>query len=200
MIDKGIIVSIQNYNKTTTQELAKRAIEGGAVAIRTDQSIKVKVPVIGLRKIPGYEYYITSEQWAIQQVQPWADYIAIDSRKGNKNIEMLYAFCHVNNIDIVADIENIDDVRNLGMILNSSKIALPKYIATTFHAIDGKCKPYIISWIRDYIDIPVIAEGQYNNDYNIKQAKKNGASNICVGEAISKIDCLTKKFVEAWNE
>lgn len=195
-MDKGIIVSIQSYNKTTTQELAKRAIEGGAVAIRTDQSIKVKVPVIGLRKIPGYEYYITSEQWAIQQVQPWADYIAIDSRKGNKNIEMLYAFCHVNNIDIVADIENIGDVRNLIMILNSSKIALPKYIATTF----SKCNVYLIRGIKEFCNIPIIAEGGYNRNIEVSNARKLGASNVCIGQAISKIDCLTKKFVEAWSE
>ena len=194
-MDQGIIVSIQTYNKTTTQELAKRAIEGGAVAIRTDQPIKVKCDVIGLRKIPERRFYITSELWAVKEVMQWTNLIAIDSRKGNMELEILYAFCHINNIDIVADVANIEDVKSLLLMLNNKKIMMPKYIATTF----AKGSLEIIRNIKNITSIPVIAEGGYNSEANVSFARHIGAHAVCIGEAISKIDCLTNKFVGYWN-
>jgi N-acylglucosamine-6-phosphate 2-epimerase len=194
-MDQGIIVSIQNYNKTTTQELAKKAIAGGAVAIRTDQPIKIKVPMIGLRKIPDRKYYITSEIWAIQQVMQYTKLIAIDSRSGNRNIEMLYAFCHVNQINIVADIETLEDVDSLLTLLDNKKIVMPKYIATTFS--DNNIP--LIKEIKKITDIPVIAEGGYAERGQIMFARQYGAHAVCIGEAISKIDNLTNKFKGWWN-
>ena len=38
---KGLIVSIQGYSQPTTQELAEKAILGGAVAIRTDMCVLI---------------------------------------------------------------------------------------------------------------------------------------------------------------
>lgn len=194
-MDQGIIVSVQTYNKTTTQELAKRAIEGGAVAIRTDQPIKVKCDIIGLRKIPERRFYITSELWAVKEVMQWTNLIAIDSRKGNMELEILYAFCHINNIDIVADVANIEDVKSLLSMLNSKKIMMPAYIATTF----SNCNVGLIKEIKQITTIPVIAEGGYHRHLEIQNAKRLGAHAVCIGEAISKIDCLTNKFVGYWN-
>lgn len=194
-MDQGIVVSIQKFSKTTTQELAKKAIEGGAVAIRTDQPIKVKCDIIGLRKIPDRKYYITSELWAVKEVMQWTKLIAIDSRRGNTELEMLYAFCHMNDISIVADIETIDDVNSLLKMLNERKINVPAYIATTF----SKCNVDLIRQIKNVTIIPVIAEGGYSRQLEIENARKLGAHAVCIGEAVSKIDCLTNKFVRDWN-
>jgi putative N-acetylmannosamine-6-phosphate epimerase len=194
-MDQGIIVSIQKFSKSTTQELAKKAIEGGAVAIRTDQAMKVKCDVIGLRKIPDRKYYITSELWAVKEVMQWTKLIAIDSRRGNTELEMLYAFCHINDISIVADIETIDDVTSLLKMLNERKINTPSYIATTF----SNNNVFLIQQIKQITTIPIIAEGGYNRQLEIETAKKLGAYAVCIGEAISKIDCLTNKFVRHWN-
>ena len=192
---KGIIVSIQKYSKTTTQELARNAIEGGAVGIRTDQPIKCKVPIIGLLKIPGKEYYITTDKEAILQVSKFTNLIAIDSRKGNRDIDLLYSVCHVNNLEIVADIEKIEDVENILKICNSQRIIRPKYIATTF----SNCNIDLIREIVNLTNIPIIAEGGYDSFDKINKAKDAGAYAVCIGTAISDIKKITEGYISYWN-
>ena len=60
MIDKGLIVSIQNYSVYVTQELALMVELGGAVGIRLDNPVNCVSPKIGLVKIPEKEFYITT--------------------------------------------------------------------------------------------------------------------------------------------
>lgn len=194
-MDKGIIVSIQKYTIETTQELAGIAIESGAVGIRTDQPILVDVPVIGLEKNEK-EYYITTTKEAILRIGKWADYIAIDSRKGNRDIGLLYAYCHINEFKIVADIEKVEDVSNLLRICFENKIIPPEYIATTF----SKGNIDLIKQIKDITNIPVIAEGEYSLKWQIEKAKKLEANNICIGSAISDIYKLTKRFVNYYGK
>jgi putative N-acetylmannosamine-6-phosphate epimerase len=190
MFEKGIIVSIQNYSLHTAQELAIEAIKGGAVGIRTDQPLKVDVPVIGLKKIKEYRYYITPTRMSINEVSRWTDTIAIDSRKGNENLSLLYAHCHLNELNIIADVENIEDVKNVLNICSEQKIAKPKYFATTFGICDNK----LVNEITKITNIPVIAEGGYDNFVNVSNARKAGANNICIGSAISDVKKLTEKF------
>lgn len=193
-IENGLIVSIQGYSLNTTQELAEWAINGGAVAIRTDQPIKIKVPVIGLQKIENKEFYITSTREALIEVQKWADYIAIDSRKGNQDLSLLYAHCHVNNIKYIADIQYIDDVKNILEMCSKKKIIKPSFFATTF-SYNG----YLVKQIKEITDIPIIAEGGYNDKIMIYNARLNGASNVCIGTAISNIMALTYKHRSMWE-
>jgi N-acylglucosamine-6-phosphate 2-epimerase len=194
MINKGLIVSIQKYTQPTTQELALKSIQGGAVAIRTDQEIKCEKPIIGLKKLGGKEFYITTTRDAILEVSKWSDYVAIDSRKGNTEIELLYAHCHVTNVKIVADIETVEDVQNVLSICNKSRIKKPEYFATTFAF---NCK--IIKEIKEISDIPVIAEGGYSSRLSMNIARHAGADNICIGTAISDIETQTKKYKDKWS-
>lgn len=189
MIEKGVIVSVQNYTQKTTQELAKRAIDSGAIGIRTDRNIKAK-NVIGLEK-NDREFYITTTKDSLLRVSKWADYIAIDSRKGNYELDYLYAICHVNEIRIVADIEDIEDVKNILYICNRDKIKLPVYFATTFSNKNIE----LIQEISMITDIPIIAEGGYTDKEDIQQAKRNGVNNICIGAGLD-IGKLTEKFVK----
>jgi N-acylglucosamine-6-phosphate 2-epimerase len=186
---KGLIVSIQGYSKTTTQELARKAINHGATGIRTDQSIKVKAPIIGLKKLHGKEYYITTDKDIIHEVSKWADYVAIDSRKGNREIEWLYAHCHTSNINIVADIEKIEDVENILNICYGLKIKKPEYFATTF----SNCYINLIT------EVPIIAEGGYSSIDSVTRAKKNGAKCVCIGTALD-IGILSNIYKGIWNE
>jgi N-acylglucosamine-6-phosphate 2-epimerase len=192
VIENGLIVSIQKYKKGTTQELANCCVQAGAVAIRTEHDIKIKKPIIGLEKLNYKEFYITTEKDSILRVGKWADYIAIDSRKGNIDIDFLYSICHVNNFKIVADIENIDDVKNVLNICESKKIIKPSYFATTF----SDCNIELINEIIAITEIPVIAEGGYYKQKDIKKAVENKANNICIGTAISDIISITKKFIK----
>jgi len=199
MIEKGLIVSIQGYSRGTTQELAEGAVQGGAVAIRTDQPISTKVPVIGLEKIPNKSYYITTSRDSIIRCMAWSNYIAIDSRRGNNDLEILLAHCHINNINVVADIRTLDDVKNLLTICEEQNIRKPAYIATTFdYDMSYIQKLVIIKAIKSYSDIPVIAEGGYSKLDEVKGVLKL-CDNVCIGASVSDIEKLTKKYAGGKN-
>jgi len=191
MIPKGLIVSIQGYSQSTTQEMADIAVKNGAVAIRTDKPIEIDVDVIGLMKFRNKKYYITTSIKSIKYVSLVNDFVAIDSRRGNKCLQELYLFCESQGIQVVADIETLDDVKHI-LSLGLS----PAYIATTFSFLEN-IQPNIelIKEIRKITEIPIIAEGGYEAEWQIRKAIEYGAGNVCVGRAISKINELTKDYV-----
>ena len=201
MIEKGIIVSIQKYSQITTQELACQSIDGGAVAIRTDIPIMINKPLIGLKKLENKKYYITTSRQAIAEVGRWANYIAIDSRKGNEDLELLYAHCHISCLQIVADIQNVEDVENLLTICEKKKLLKPAYISTTFSFLcEGTHDNFLVAQIKKITDIPIIAEGHCDHRQDIFQSKMYGANNICIGSSISEIKEITNKFVKIFEE
>jgi putative N-acetylmannosamine-6-phosphate epimerase len=194
MINKGVIVSIQGYSQATTQELANKAVKGGAVAIRTDQRINVDVPVIGLQKIPDKKYYITTSKEAIKQVMVWSNYIAIDCRKGNQELELLLSLCHVFSLKYVADIECEKDVNNLLTMCERKGLIQPAYISTTFgYKKDIEEKLSDIREIKEITRVPLIAEGGY--EFAIDVSRATGyTGRICIGTAISDVEKLTEKY------
>lgn len=192
---KGLIVSIQGYSQQTTQEIANICKSNGAVGIRTDQPISTDLFLIGLKKLDGEKYYITSSKNAIVDVSKWTKNIAIDSRKGNQEIDFLYSVCHLLNLNIIADIKTIDDVINVINICTKGKIIFPSYFCTTFD-YENKQKWKLISDIKNITDIPIIAEGGYHEKREIRQAYKHGANNVCIGNAITGIAQKIKKFSE----
>lgn len=193
-IGKGLIVNIQKYTAATTNELAILCRKNVA-AIRTDQNINIDVPIIGLRKNDNYKYYITPTIADIKSIQNWSDYIAIDSRKGNNEIEFLYSFCHLNDKKIVADIEKIEDVKNIINICEKQKIKMPCFFATTFSFFKtGFPNVALIEEIKKITNIKIIAEGHYTQGDQIREAIRMGANNICIGAEISDIEYLSEKF------
>jgi putative N-acetylmannosamine-6-phosphate epimerase len=202
-LKRGLIASIQKYSLQTTQELALKAIEGGAVGIRTDHPIKIDCPVIGLKK-NDQEYYITTKKEDLLEVSKWADFIAIDSRKGNKNLEYLLAVSHVADFKIVSDIQSPQDLENILNICLKSKIAMPKAIATTFSHFDMKDDQPNIQIIFDIYqlcyenNLKLIAEGRYKTPLQIEHAIQNGADNICIGGSLeiqNIIEIFNKPFL-----
>lgn len=191
---KGLIVSVQGYSLDTTQELANIAVQAGAVAIRTDQPINQEVPIIGLVKNFDYEYYITPTREDLIAISKHTDIAAIDSRKGNPNLKLLYSHAHVNNIKIVADIYTIEDVESILAMCEKDKIVKPAYIATTFNFK----KPFsekrsLLKEIKRITDIPIIAEGGYKYKPEIEDIK-GLVNNVCVGNAITGIEGKTKEL------
>jgi putative N-acetylmannosamine-6-phosphate epimerase len=195
MFEKGLIISIQGYSLNTTQELVDLVIKEGAVGIRTDQPIKCNIPIIGLKKLKELKYYITTTREAINEVSAWTRIIAIDSRKGNANIDLLYAHCHLNEINVIADIENHEDVINILTICEEQRIKTPIYFATTF----SDCNIDLIKQIKSITNISIIAEGGFNTEEKIIKAKNAGVNNICIGTAISDIKKLTEKFIKYYK-
>jgi N-acylglucosamine-6-phosphate 2-epimerase len=191
----GLIVSIQGYSEITTLELASKSVKTGCVAIRTDENINLNCEKIALKKLDDRQYYITTTKEAIKSCM-WGNYIAIDSRKGNKNLDFLYAYCHINEIDIVADIEDIRDFDNIMKMHKNQKIALPAYVSTTFSFLKtGKHDFLLVKELYNKTNIPIIAEGKIKTVEDVKKAYKFGAKNVCIGAEISDIEYLTKKFI-----
>jgi N-acylglucosamine-6-phosphate 2-epimerase len=199
VIKQGLIVSIQGYSQQTTVELAARCLINGAVGIRTDQDISwlkmdTDFPIIGLKKLLDKKYYITTSKEAIQYCM-WADYVAIDSRKGNVDLSFLYCFANSKGKKIIADVQKIEDVINILNYHKSKMIKLPDYIATTFSFLkDGKQDFKLISDIRQLCQIPIIAEGKIKTKEQVKKAYDHGANNVCIGSEISDIRYLINKF------
>jgi putative N-acetylmannosamine-6-phosphate epimerase len=185
---RGLIVSIQEYSKATTQELAERAVQAGAVAIRTDVNINISVPVIGLKKFHLKEYYITTEIEAIDEVASWSTYTAIDCRQKNRERNKLLKYCYDNAIPTVADIENYEDYESL-----DCKYMLG-LVATTFASImTGKQDFELIKKLKDNVN--VIAEGGIKSKSEMRLAFHNGASWVCIGTEIMDIRKKVGEFV-----
>jgi N-acylglucosamine-6-phosphate 2-epimerase len=200
MIKKGIIISIQGYHYKTCSELAKEAINAGAIAIRTDKRLTLgdydtRVPIIGLHKIevidPKKEAYITPNVENIKAVMEWCDYIAVDFRRCNKGLKEISNFAQCHKLKIIADIECIEDYENI-----KSNGFEYTYIATTLSVFQNLFHPdlRLIRKLKSLGEKNIIAEGNFSRRWEIKEAYKNGANSICIGSAVSNIYKLTKKY------
>lgn len=195
-MNRGIIVSIQGYSSNTNNELCNSAIDAGAAAIRTDKPIKNRsIPVIGLIKVKTDRKeetpYITPDIDLIKRVAEWADYIAIDFRMINKNLDAVSNYCRENKLKIIADIRNIEDYFNIVEIGYYYD-----YVATTFSVFDKKFEPNItlVSSLHEAGCKRIIAEGNYSRYKDVKDAFRLGANNICIGGAISDVYKLTRRY------
>lgn len=194
-MEKGLIVSIQGYSRDTTQELADKIISCGIVGIRTDKNIVINKPIIALQKLEEKKYYITTDILAINQCL-YGQYIAIDSRRGNQDINLLYAYCQLHGIKIVADIECMKDFDNILEMHNVGCYRLPDYFATTFSFLKTGYPDFeMIKKIKKMQGIKVIAEGKYKTYEDVKKAYDYGADNVCIGSEISDVKYLTNKFI-----
>ena len=193
-MQKGLIVSIQGYHQKTIEELAGNAINAGAIAIRTDKPIRVTVPVIGLNKIrvnsPEKEAYITPTIELINQVNAWADFVAVDYRELNSNLREISEYCKANKIKVVADIGTYKDYLYI-----KEKDLYYTFIATTFSVFHNRFNADL-KLLKKLLQTEknVIGEGNYHTRQQITEAKKLGAHNICIGTAISDVYKLTRRF------
>lgn len=200
---RGLIVSVQGYSYQTSLELSCICLNNGAIGIRTDIDtsliLKEAFPlctIIGLKKIADEKYYITTSKEAIESCM-WADYIAIDSRRGNQKIEFLYGICYFKKINIVSDVENIRDVEYILNLAEKNLIKKPDYFATTFaYAKKDYEKRNEIIEMKELTNIPIIAEGGI--DLMNAAFLSNLVDNICIGKEITGIALKTKEFASCF--
>lgn len=186
-----LIVSIQNFSKKTQSIVDSLKNINGIYAIRTDTKVKTNYKIIGLKKIPNKKYYISTTKDHLSRLAIWSDYVALDCRKENKELDCLLDHCVSNNIGIVSDVFDEDDIYNL---IKYKKIV--KYIATTFHfdkKIKEKCS--LINYAKRK-GFTVIAEGGYKDFNDIKKALLAGASYVCIGQAIFDYVLRTKEYAK----
>ena len=197
-IPRGIIVSIQGYHYKTMTELAKDAINAGCIAIRTDKRLclsdEEKVPIIGLKKLQVEDVkttaYITPTPEEVQEVEGWADLVAIDYRGCNVNLQRTSKYCREHGLKVVADVETYDDFAS---ILEHGYYYT--YIATTLSVFKLLFRPNLrlVEKIAQE-EKHVIAEGNFSSRKDVRAAFECGAHAICIGSAISNVYKLTKKY------
>ncbi len=195
------------------QRMALAAVQSGAKGIRANSAIDVKaikkvvdVPVIGLIKDrnPQYEAFITTTKEQVKSlIEAGADLVAIDSTRVSRpvSLENIYGYIRENypNIGIVADVADINDVKEILQLE-------PDFISTTLSGYTDyslhRSKPDLdlINEIRDVTQIPVIAEGNYNEPFQIRQAVLTGAYTVIVGGAITRPQQIARRFVEAISD
>jgi putative N-acetylmannosamine-6-phosphate epimerase len=185
-----LIVSIQGYSIHTTNELADIALSWGSDLIRTDRNIGMPEKTIGLVKNFKYKNYITPTIQDLDNVNLYANYIAVDCRRSNLFLKELLYYADIKDYNIICDIETLEDLKE---IPDFYKI---KYVSSTFD-FNNKNKLKRLKEITDYAkkrNIQVIAEGGYSDYNEIIEAKKIGVDYICIGQAISEIGKLTEKY------
>ncbi|MFW6262720.1 MAG: putative N-acetylmannosamine-6-phosphate 2-epimerase [Thermotogota bacterium] len=195
------------------QRMALAAVQSGAKGIRANSAIDVEaikrvveVPVIGLIKDrnPEYDAFITTTPEQVQAlVEAGADLIAIDSTRVSRPVELktLYDYTKTYHpkTGIVADVADLKDVETV--------ISLkPDFISTTLSGYtdysENRNKPdlELIDEIKHITNIPVIAEGNYNEPYQIRHAILRGAYTVIVGGAITRPQQIARRFVEVISD
>lgn len=203
-MQKGIIASIQGYHYKTIAELAGEVINAGCIALRIDKRIELnhnnKVEIIGLRKTKVNnikdEPFITPDVETIEQVAPWADYVAIDYRMCNKNLKSVSDFCKERKIKVIADIETLIDYENI-----KEHDYYYTYIATTLSVFGILFRPdlKLLEQLAK-TEKNLIAEGNYSARADVKEAFQIGARAVCIGGAISNVYKLARKYTSLMDQ
>lgn len=198
------------YGAIHMQRMAIAAKNAGAEGIRANSAVDIKaikevvdLPIIGLCKDRNetYDAFITTTKDQIKEIiEAGSDYVAIDCTAVSRPepLEELFNFTRENysGIGIVADISAIEDVIEI-LPLH------PDYISTTLSGYTDystdRQKPDIalISEIEKLTDIPVIAEGHYNEPQQIREALLTGAYAVIVGGAITRPQQITERFLKS---
>lgn len=197
-LPRGVIVSIQGYHYKTMTEMAQDAIRAGCVALRTDKRLLLsdaeRVPVVGLHKVKvtdvKTEAYITPTIETVQEVEEWADFVAVDYRRCNTNLKQVSRYCREKRLSVVADIEEYEDFQNIKD--NGYYYA---YVATTLAVLKLLFRPNLRLLERIAKEEKnVVAEGNFSSRKDVQTAFEVGAHAVCIGSAISNVYKLTKKY------
>jgi putative N-acetylmannosamine-6-phosphate epimerase len=196
LIPYGIIVSIQGWSQSTTEEMIIEVANAGAVAIRTDKKVKSRLPLIGLMKykVPNRKdfAYITPSLEDVKEVERWTKYIAVDYREINEGLFEISDYAKEKGLIIIADIGTIEDFENI-----CENDLYYSYIATTLSVLYQKGYTPNFKLIEELQELEcsnIIAEGNFSIRDYVKKAYHLGIRNICIGDAITNIYRLTKKF------
>ena len=212
-INKSLIASCQPVPKgpldtpTFVLASAKASLIGGARALRIEGFKNLKIikkyinsPIIGIKKRISEKYpiIITPLLSDVDKLANLgADIIAFDSteRKRPYSIGQIISKIHSYKKLAMADCSNEKDA--IIALDNGADI-----IATT---LSGYTNNKIIPINPDFkllklfikrFNVPVIAEGRFNNKIFFKRALDIGAHAVVVGTALNRIELITKSFLD----
>ncbi|WP_163856399.1 N-acetylmannosamine-6-phosphate 2-epimerase [Paenibacillus elgii] len=213
----GLVVSCQAlpgeplYGEGIMALMAKAAVIGGAVAIRTNgvddiRSIKaaVRLPVIGLlkRDIPGSEIYITPELEDVDAVlAAGADIVALDVTNRESRLERVVPLLErireagaLAMADVSTEEEGLAAER-LGFDIVST--TLSGY--TPYSPQTKEPDLELVRRLSARLTVPLAAEGRIFSAEEAEAAIKAGATFVVVGGAITRPQLITQHFAEAVN-
>ncbi|MDF1493637.1 N-acetylmannosamine-6-phosphate 2-epimerase [Caproiciproducens sp. CPB-2] len=216
-IKNGLIVSCQAREGWAMRgsdimaAFAKAAEEGGAVGIRANGeediraiSRKVKLPIIGIRKIWDQDkrVFITPDfESAKKVIEAGASIVALDGTKRERpNGETLTSIIqgiHKNYPDILvmADISTFEEgVYASDCGANIVSTTLCGYTPQTSH-INGLSYELVEQLVR-HLAKPIIAEGRIHTKEEALKILELGCHSIVVGTAITRPEIITSWYVE----
>lgn len=211
--EKSLIVSCQAledeplFGSQIMARMALAAKMGGASGIRANSPEDIKtikkvvdLPIIGIwkRELEGCDVYITPTfEYARAILEAGADYVAIDCTDRKRPEPLIDIFNKIRTAfpdrGIIADIGTINDTEK---ILDLQ----PDFISTTMSGYTDdsreRLKPdlELIKELKEFTDIPILAEGNYENGYQGAEALKLGAYAVVIGGAITRPQEITRRI------
>ncbi|MBN2469536.1 MAG: N-acetylmannosamine-6-phosphate 2-epimerase [Anaerolineae bacterium] len=210
----GLVVSCQPrapFNgPAIVGPMAEAAVNAGAVGIRVNGAAdvaavtaRVAVPVIGISKLydPDYQVYITPTlESAVQVIDAGAAIVALDGspapRPTGITLEALIAGIHERGALVMADISTLEE--GIGAAAAGADIVATTLSGYTPYSpkLDGPDLD-LITALASELDVPIIAEGRINTPADMRAAFECGAFAVVVGRAITELQDITRRFVEA---
>jgi len=190
---------------------AKASLIGGAKALRIEGFKNLKIikkniddPVIGIKKRVSEKYSIIITP-LLSDVEKLAnlgaDIIAFDSteRKRPYTVSQIISKIHSYKKIAMADCSSIKDAMNAAN--NGADIIATTLSGYTNEKSVPKSPDFkLLNFFIKKFDIPVIAEGRFNNPNFFKKAIDMGAHAVVVGTAINRVEIITNWFVDEMNK
>ncbi len=187
--------------------MAKAAILGGCEGVRIEgekniRAIKknISVPIIGIIKndLANYKVRITPLLKDVEKIiNSGADIVAYDATNRKRPVPTNEIVSKIKNANrlAMADCANLNDAINA--VDEGADIIGTTLSGYTGIPVKDTYKPDI-NLIREFkkLDCFVMAEGRYNSPILAKKAILAGADAVTIGSAITRIDNITKWFVE----
>lgn len=214
----GLIVSCQAPANSPLAKpeiiaaLAETAAQNGAVGVRIDApenvaavKARIETPILGIYKIVtgASDVYITPTLDAARRIaEAGADIIALDAtqrtRPDNEKIEEIVKrlrseFDKLLAADIATYEEGLNAAEKIGF--DAVITTLSGYTKETKNIVEPDFR--LVEKLSSKLSIPVVCEGRLQSVDDVRRAFDCGAFAVVVGNAITGIDQLVRKFVAA---
>lgn len=212
----ALIVSVQPEPSSVLSppafvaELAACAIANGAAAVRIEGAHRIAavrsrcgdVPLVGLikRAVPGFEPYITATLADVGLVlDAGADIVAFDAtdraRPDGSTPAEIVDLIHQRGGIAFADCAQIEDAAS--SLANGADIVSTTLCGYTRGTNGARLPALELVGAMKALDAFAVCEGGIGNPSQAAAAFGSGADAIVVGTAITNIDLLVRRFVEA---
>lgn len=211
----GLIVSCQAYpgepmrDPRTMAQIARAAVEGGAVAVRLQgiadirAAADITVPIVGLWKDGNADVFITPTlEHARAVADAGAHIVAIDGTRRARpdGLTLIQTIAGLRTSHphalVMADCGSLDDAV-------AAEKAGADILGTTLSGYSGERAKTsgpdieLIAQIAARCAKPLVAEGRIHSPADAASARAAGAHAVCVGTAITHPTTITSWFVAA---